>query len=383
MVINGVELNVQEQYILARWAYSIGESIMEDSQYNVLHKFMLKNNADSEYVKRTWSDDPCPVKLLKKVGKPDWIKKIVLGDKTESIPSVNTWSEFELSLHAISCPATLSMKLDGWNMQANYYNTQLINVQSRGRTSDFMEAPKLMPKVPQTIPAMGKVRIGLEATVSDANFAECVKRFGNVSQRSAVASVLAKTDDMRLIDLHAHSIYGVQYDADKKFDILESWGFKVPPNHKVYNCEELKLALKDLSGRKEAFGQPTDGAVYWGNTVYALRLLGWEEPLYMSFVTGYEEEFSAYRINPKVVIHPIYRNGGSQRLITITNWQRIINNDLRIGTPIAFKLVSESIADIDEDTTRRLHEEWQGHEDVFRQQVIADEERKRLQRNLI
>ena len=383
MKINEVELTDYELFVLSRWVYSIGEEpIISDTEYNQLVTYMKQLHPDNEYVQRSWSSDPCPVDLIKKVNKPEWIRAVVLGDKTESIPSINTWNELEMLLHAIRGGGTVSMKLDGWNIQCNYYNGYLVSVQSRGRSSDFVEMPKLRTRVPERIPVMGKVRIGTEATVSNANFERCKQLYGNVSQRSAVSSVLAKSDDMSLIDIHAHSIYGVQYDEENKFDLLQSWGFKVPPNYKVRSYEELKLAFTTLSNNRDAFPHPTDGVVYWGSSVHAIRLLAWEEPLYMSYVTGYPEEFSAHRVNPKVEIFPIYRRGGNQRQITITNWQRIINNDLRIGSPIAFKLVSESIADIDEETTRRLHEMWKGRENIYCEQVRSNEEERRIQRDL-
>lgn len=381
--INDVEVNDYELFILSRWAYSLGEEIITNTEYNELMRCMQKSYPDNEYVKRSWSSDPCPVELCNKVHKPEWIASIILGDKTESIASLNTWNDVERILHSISGPGTLSMKLDGWNTQFNYYNGRLVSAQSRGRSSDFVELAKLRCKVPQEIPVDGKVRVCAEATVSDENFSKCVRMFGNVSQRSAVSSVLARSDDMSLIDLHAHSLYGIHFDADKKFDILQSWGFNVPKYYKVNNYEELKVALKSLSDCRATYGHPTDGAVYWGNLIYAIRLLAWEEPLYYSFVKGYKEEFSAHRVNPRLEIYPIVRNGGTQRMVNITNWQRIINCDLRIGSPVAFKLVSESIADIDEDSTRRLHEEWRGHEEVFREQVVNNEETKRMQRNYL
>lgn len=378
--INGVELNDYELFVLSRWTYSIGSEIIPNEEYNELLRLIKKNYPENEYVNRSWSSDPCPVDLCKKVNKPEWISSVILGDKTESIASLNTWNELESTLHAITGPGTLSMKLDGWNTQFNYYNGKLVSAQSRGRSSDVVDLPKLASKVPQEIPVDGKVRVCAEATVSDDNFAKCVRLFGNVSQRSAVSSVLARAEDMSLIDLHAHSLYGIHFDADKKFDILKSWGFNVPAYYKVSNYEELKVALKSLSDTRERYGHPTDGTVYWGQLIYAIRLMAWEEPLYYSFVKDYKEEFSAHRINPRIEIYPIIRNGGTQRMVNITNWQRIINCDLRIGSPIAFKLVSESIADIDEESTRRLHEEWKGHEDVFREQVTNNEETKRMQR---
>lgn len=381
MKINNVEVTDYELYVLSRWAYSVGVSFIDDAYYNQLHKSMLKNMPDSPYASRSWSSDPCPVDLLKKVDRTDLIAKVVIGDKTESIPSINDWSEFNASLRSICGPGTLSMKMDGWNIQYNYYNGELVSVQTRGRSSDFMDVPKLACKAPAKIPVQGIVRVVTEATISDSNFPKCRKMFGNVSQRAAVSTVIAKSDDMSLIDVHAHGLNGMPYDPDKKFDILSSWGFAVPPYLKVSSFGDLQVAFKELSRQKESFCHPTDGVVYWGSKIVAIRLGAWEEPLYQSYVLGYEEEYSEHRINPKVKIFPIMRTGGSQNLVTITNWQRIINNRLKPGSPIAFRLASDSVADIDEEFTHRLQLDWDGHEDVFACQIRTNEEAKKAQAN--
>ena len=85
-------MNNLEKFIIARWMYSIGEPIMEDAEYTILHSEVAKEYPDSPYLRRSWSSDPCPIQLLRDNGYSDAIRDITLSDKTESIPSVNSWA---------------------------------------------------------------------------------------------------------------------------------------------------------------------------------------------------------------------------------------------------------------------------------------------------
>ena len=83
-------LSDKEKFILARWSYSVGQPLMSDSEYTQLLRYMEKMYPNDEYVKRSWSSDPCPTELLKKIDRTDLIYKVILSDRTESIPSLNS-----------------------------------------------------------------------------------------------------------------------------------------------------------------------------------------------------------------------------------------------------------------------------------------------------
>ena len=93
----------------------------------------------------------------------DLIAKVVLLDKTESIPSLNTDWEVKSELEGISGFGTLSMKHDGWNVQANYYNGALVTITTRGRATDAVDVSGLTDLFPKHIPVKDKVKIVAEA----------------------------------------------------------------------------------------------------------------------------------------------------------------------------------------------------------------------------
>jgi len=65
-----------------------------------------------------------------------------------------------------------------------------------------------------------------------------------------------------------------------------------------------------------------------------------------------------------------------QRQLPATNLSRIINLNLRPGYPVAFRIASSSIADIDEESTRLVQKEYAGREDMYRHMVQMNEAMK-------
>ena len=53
------------KYIIARWAYSVGQPIMSDAEYTILDRSMKARFPKNPYCQRSWSSDPCPVAMLK------------------------------------------------------------------------------------------------------------------------------------------------------------------------------------------------------------------------------------------------------------------------------------------------------------------------------
>lgn len=364
-----------EKFIVSRWMYSIGEPIISDSEYTLLLAAIRSKYPDNEYVHRSWSSDPCPVDLLKKYGY-DWaVKDIILSDKTESIPSINDIA----TLHSLYCnlneESTLSYKHDGWNIQSAYYNGELVNIQTRGRASDAISAEALIEKVPKKISKMGMVKIAAEATVSDYNYRIVKGALNSRSQRGAVSSCLARKDFIKYLDLHAFSIL-TDEQVMNPFPQLEEWGFQTPKWCTVRTYDELVKQMHEFSDYAESYGCPTDGLVLRNSVTRAIRLLHWEEPIYTTYAVGYDESYGAHRIGVKAVVKPVHMKNSTQRLVSCTNYQRIIDNNLRVGLPIAFRLSSMAIADLDEEATRLLQSEWAGREEEFRKWVDEREELK-------
>ena len=367
-----------EKFILSRWAYSVGQPFISDAEYNMLLSYMKEKYPDNEYVNRSWSSDPCPRELLIKYNMEHLIHSVMLTDRTESIESLNTWTEVEREFLSLNEEATISYKLDGWNIQFSYYNGHLVSVHSRGRSSDYVDYSNLKFNVPKEIPIKGKVTVVTEAVVSNAAFEFCKEEFGNVSQRGAVSTLLARPEYTALIEIIATNLI-CDEEVDHIFFKLRSMGFKVPEFYNITNYEELLEHLKLLSDREPEYYVITDGVVVKSkHKTRAIRLLAWEQPVYQSYVKGYREEFGDYRISVQCDIFPIKLQNSTQRKVPLTNLKRIVDMNLQIGSPIAFKFVSGAIADVDEDMTRLLHKQWEGRWEDYQMKIKQEEEIKRL-----
>lgn len=365
----------ERKFIIARWAYGVGQPIISDAEYTTLLRFFESTRPDWEYVQRSWSSDPCPIEILKEEKMEYLIEAITLSDKTESIPSLNSWKEVSenYSKADFTTPMTLSYKHDGWNVQATYYNGELVSVNTRGRSADALDVSVLKPLYPQTIPATGKIKVIAECTVSAELFAEMKKKFNNALQRSAVRTALVNPEFAKRLSIHAFDIIGMQ--GAPIFPTLQQWGFTVPTWEYVYSYDNLLDAIRKFDNNYSSYSSPTDGLVVAnGRQRYAIRVGNWEEPIYYSYVTGYEQSYGPYNISMKVLIKPIHTSKGMQMRIPITNLARIVINHLEIGYPIAFNTVSGAIADFNEEVTTRLRKQWEGKYDQYKSMIDSREE---------
>lgn len=364
------------RYIIARWAYSVGEPIMTDAEYSILDKAMRVKFPQSPYCSRSWSSDPCPVALLREYGYDKLIKAVVLSDKTESIPSLNSLVEVRVEYEHMSTPHSVSFKEDGWNIQASYYDGDLVNIQTRGRSTDAMDTRCLEEKIPKRIPEMGKVLVVMECTVPDKDFDWFKSQFGVTSQRGAVSTALANPREcLSHISLHAHGVR-CQSPVIDKFKLLESWGFQTPMYAWVSNYSELMNQVKAFSEYKKQYGYPSDGIVVEGKSTRALRIFAWEEPIYSSYILRYEETYGPHSIATQCLIYPVKLPNSVQQRLPATNLSRIINLNLRPGAPVAFRIASAAIADIDEESTRLLQTQWEGRWDAYQYMVQMNEAMK-------
>lgn len=376
-------LSDRDKFILSRWAYSVGKPVMSDAEYTTLLRAMQAQYPDDPYVNRSWSSDPCPTELLQRIDRKDLIRTVTLTDKTESIPSLNTEWEVQNELGSLNEEATLSMKHDGWNVQANYFRGQLVTMHTRGRASESVDLTSLRDMIPETIPVQEPCKIVMEATVSKSNFITCVRLFNNASSRSAVSTILARPEYYHLLSFSAFDIHGYDLQGRCKFDVLKEWGFNTPAYIKVNSYADMLLALDTLSEMNKDYPEPTDGAVYDGSLRRAIRLRAWEEPIYYSYVLGYIEQFGPYRISPSLSICPVMRNGTMQKQISMTNWQRIIEYNLAPGAPVAFRIASSATADFDEEATRLAHIQWKDRWDEYKEYIDQNEEVSRYRWKVI
>ena len=371
----------EERFILARYLYGLGleeEYGLTDTWYNALKKVIEEEGLLPEYINRTWSDDPCPIQLLKKYRMNDLITELVLTDKTQSIPSLTSEYEIYQALGGSNFkPGRMSRKFDGWNMQSSYIETgeHAIDM-SRGRSGSPIVVNDFHKLVPSKLPIDYKETVVMEAILTKRDFEILKSRHPKLdltSPRASVRTALAHPEDIELLTCIAHGIKSTD-NPDETIRCLTEWGFKQPTYLPVNSYEDIAKNMEILAQEDIQSDEPTDGVVYWsadGGLRYAFRVGHWEEGIYASFVEGILESPGCQVISPSIQIHPIQIGDIKQRQVNITNWARICSNRLYLpNAPIAFRYKSGANADFEEGVTARLHSYYHNKFSLYKAQVL-------------
>ena len=360
-----------ENYILSRWEYAIGvEPRMSDMEYNEFHAMMLKEMPDNEYVKRTWSEDPCPVELLRKYHRLDLYRDIKIKFGSESIGSLRSMDEVEAMFKNLNKKTRVSLKCDGWNTQTNYYNGGVISANTRGRETNAIEANVITDVVPQKIPLGKRVKVIGEALIPNDRWKDFQLLTGNTGQRHSVSTILAN-NQAGYVKVMAFNIVSTDVEVpEDKYAALKEWGFETPMYVWVSNYDQLLNAIKMLGSMKDRVNYETDGLVVENADVQiALRVGAWQEEDLLSYVTGYTQSPTPYGFSMTLNVKPIKVNGVTISNPNITNINQIVKNNLKIGSPVAFVMRSGANPVVNLTKTLMLQEEYEDRYDEYRERV--------------
>lgn len=362
--------DIRERYILARWFYLMGESLMSDPEYDRLEKEFKLEYPESPYASRSWSFDECPEDLLKKYGREDLIKSVTLGYSAESISSINNELDFNATFRSLNKRSRLSFKIDGWNTRVSYYNGRIVKVESRGRSGNNLNMNGIHRLFPMTIPFKGRAAITGELSIPNNKWDEFKEITGNNDQRASVRTALAR----EMVDYLSFLGFNVWVEdspaVGDHYELLNSLGFDTPRFVWVENFEDLKKKMWYMSYINRVYGYLTDGLVIENDTIQlAIRLGAWEEKCFMSYVTGYEEKPGMYGNFLNVLCFPISVGGKTFSRIAINNIAKILEHDLRPGWPIAFNKRSEANVVIDSENTYKLQRQWVGKLDEYSRMI--------------
>lgn len=369
----------REKFIIARWTYAIGVEYISDSEYTRLEEAMTESGDLKEYTNRGWSEDPCPVELLKLYNLDEYITSALFTYKTESIESLNSDELVRDRLSSVKTSTRLSFKLDGFSVRLNYYNGVLVSATTRTRsTNNSMDLTGVTRLFKNTIPIMGKVLVNGELYLKNNKFNEYKELRGIISQRSGVSTAIAN-GDVEYLGYRCYNYYGDKItpkDNLSKYKDLEEWGFPVPKHITVNDYAGILKGVEILGRQKPYYDAPTDGVVCENDIQqYALRIGAWKEELNNSYITGYTFNRGMYGNSVLCKIKPI-KVGGSkvQSEISVTNLQTIIDNDLRVGSPIVFTERSAVNSILDTDKTREYQSIYKGRYETYREEVDLREE---------
>lgn len=367
--------DLTERYILSRWMYLMGEPLLSDPEYDRTEREFKSAFPESQYSNRPWAFDECPTELLKKYGREDLICNPTMGYAAESIYSINNEIEFNQVFSGLKLKSRLSFKIDGWNTRVSYYNGRIVKVESRGRSGNNLSMNNIYKLFPQSVPYKGRVAVTGELSIPNAKWPEFKQLTGNADQRASVRTALAKSS----IDYLAFCAFDIFVEdggvTGDNYSILSELGFTTPKFVWVENFNDLKKKMWYMSYINPVYPYLTDGLVIENSEQQlAIRLGAWEEKCYKSYVTGYEENQGMFGTFLKVCCHPITVGGKTFSKISINNIASIIENDLRIGYPIAFNKRSEANVVIDTTKTNELQRSWAGKLKEYQLKIMQEQE---------
>lgn len=372
-------MTLLEKYIIARWCYAIGEDYIDDVEYKYVEEKLKESAVQSEYIGRSWSNDPCPVALLEKYNIMHLYRDIKFIHQSESIESLDSMEIVEARVGNLKESSRVSIKEDGFNIQVNYYNGHKVSADTRGRTGNALNANVVLKLLPDTVPYSGKVKVTGEVVIPNAKWPRYMLETGNAVQRNSVRTALAN-GDLEYLEFVA---FNIQADSEQiegdKYKILKTLGFKTPISMFVSSYPQLLAAIEFLGKRKKVLPYPSDGLVLENSQVQlALRVGVWEETSYISYVIEYIERTGMFSNAINVGIRPVKTEIGSvARQVSVVNIQAILNNNLKIGAPIAFDLRSAADIVINTTLTDEVQKKWEGRYPEFK--ALIDQRNKETQ----
>lgn len=362
--------NMYDRYLVGRWTYLMGEPILSDVEYDATERQFKSEYPDDIHSKQPWSFDECPVEQLGKYGLESLIKNTVMGYRAESISSVNTRDKFKEVFGSLCKKSRLSFKIDGWNTRVSYYDGVMVKVETRGRSGNNLNANGLAPLFPKTIPIKGRVAVTGEMSIPNKAWVSFKLMTGNNDQRASVRTALAQCAVQFLSFLAFDIFIEDGYEYNDQYELLQSLGFKTPYFKWVYSFEELTKRVDYMSYVVRGYDYLVDGLVLENEDFQlAIRLGAWEEHAMYSYVTGYEEDPGMYGVFYKIKVSPVTVEGKTFPRVSVNNIATIVENNLRIGLPVAFNLRSSANVVLNATETAQLQAKWNGRYEEYKRRI--------------
>lgn len=384
-----------DAYLLARYAYRIGEPMMNDSEYRLLEDAMACT--DQAYLtKRSYDDDPVPEDLLKEfnlqhlIVKQDDIPEELLngsvGDRTMSIKPLDNYKDaYDFFMSTPNEDKVMSSKCNGANLNATYIKDNDKDFYcykgglTRGRNGDCMNVSsnlyKVVPKKIVNDECEDKIRIYGEGLVDDSAYKNIPRKSGKdfTSSRMAAISMLRVEIEPKYykhLRFYAYRAEGIKCNtAWGTFKKLEELGFTTPP--KIYikasevpkDFEAFKVWLKSKMDwfyeENKKYDLPADGIVvdindknfvgvtdgHYTSRDCALKFEYWSEKYYVGVIKDILIEQQRVLASVVVLIEPLVTEDGvTVRRVTGYNLDILVKNHLTVGSKVYFGRNSEAIS---------------------------------------
>lgn len=400
--VREVELTEQEMdaLVLARYFYKYNDGtreFMSDALYQKVIDKLEKVNPNHTLIKRTWSDDPIPYKILQKYK----IQPIEIKDKTKllkgsiqklreghmeeirlfaedllnrSIKLYRTHEDIEKWFNQIPYRTFhASIKADGINYSATYLNGQLVDVQTRSRDGEGIDityqGTLLLPNMIDTEEYI--IKISGEIVLPPRHLSTLRAKYDKPykTARNSVNSVLLTCDDEDDIKLLMALTFKVKsenlHSLSEEFQFLQDNGFNVLPHatFQYTGYESFRQLFEQFEPLRRALQFGSDGLVVGVDNNDEFYSLGgtpthfngniackvgvWDATNYKSIVKSIDWTYNTTKITPVLEIEPVETlTGQTVSHINAHHIKRLVELGIEIGSEVSFNYVSDCYVEL-------------------------------------
>ena len=376
---------MEESFALMRYAYRFGNPIVSDAMYDKTERVLKEKNPYSEYLRRTYDDDPIPYRLLEEFnilpatfddfGQYEDLVASLNDDKSLSISSVisfeEAWPHFCM-LRSNRLDFMASLKMDGVNTKMLYLNGDHLLSLSRGRgkanSLNYMEgSSKIMPKHMGDYNGIEKLKVTGESYVDKDQLQYLRDKYDptryKTSKSSAISMLRTKHDisDYKYLHTAVFAAEGLASTLEETFNRMSMQGFEVVP-HKLHSWTEIPedfdafkhwLAVEIMAPIASAGkGMPSDGCVIevndltwagtqndqYSNRQLALKFGPWQFSVYKGTIVDIKLEQKRVNKSVRIQIEPMITDDDCKaEYINSFNPMILISNDLYVGKTVYFE----------------------------------------------
>lgn len=379
------EHRLEDAFAVIRYAYRIGEPVVDDATYDNFERSFRKGYPDSMFTSQTYDDDPVPYRILDEFGiqpitfnsESDYndMVQVLNDDKSLSMSSVtrieDAWPYFQM-LRDNKLDFMASLKTDGVNTKMLYYKGDLLISLSRGRgvatSLDYMTgSSKIMPKSMRDYHGIEKLRVTGESYV-DKDKLQCLRDKYDINRyktsKSAAISMLRtehQLEDYKYLHTAIFAAEGLEDTLEKMFDHLVREGFEVVP-HELHSWTEIPDTFEEFKDwltakvmtpiARMGEGMPSDGCAIEVNDLlwageqhdqYSTRQLAlkfgyWSFKVYKGIITDIKTEQKRVFKSVRIRIDPITTDDDCKaEYINSFNPRILIDNELYEGKEVYFE----------------------------------------------
>lgn len=382
--------NKRDRFILSRYMYRVGEPIISDSEYDALLEditISIREGTDilglSEYIARTYDDDPIPYDTLLRYGLNAVTptvngvdRSFLVEDKSMSIRKVDNMLEvFNFVQSFRDSRFMISIKMDGDNIKSEINDCALKLALTRGRDSAGFDVTSAIKNLmPEEIPIQTRHVIVGEVFVPE-QYLQHLKETYDMNKykttRTAAMTMLRrpqdhKPEDLALMQYVIFNCDGLSATVSGTYNALDELGFDVPPFRTFDDppqdyaqfSEFFEGLMDHMKKLQDERGLPADGLVLevdsfdanstvknqYDSRQIAVKFKHWSSSIYTGIIKNVIMEQRKVYCCCKVEIEDVTTDDGcTASVINVHNPSHLLDKGLWVGDEIQFERQSGTI----------------------------------------